>query len=148
MRTLPPIVYASVVGLLVACSDSTGPSGSNVVSPPQIPEFPAGAFQVSPATATLQPGQTFRFTTTYSGNPALEGRRGDATWHSSDGNVATVIGGIVSAVSAGEARIVVVWGGHQATAIVRVVGPAKKHEDAVACLMRTLPAGQRRLTQC
>ena len=95
MRNLSPIVYASVVGLLLACSDSTGPSGASVVSPPQIPEFPAGAFQVSPATATLQPGQTFRFTTTYSGNPALAGTPGDAVWHSSDDNVATVTGGIV-----------------------------------------------------
>ncbi len=150
MRNLSPIVYASVVGLLLACSDSTGPSGASVVAPPQIPEFPAGAFQVSPATATLQPGQTFRFTTTYSGNPALAGTPGDAVWHSSDDNVATVTGGIVSAVSAGQARIVVVWGGTQASAIVRVAGPAKKleHADAVACLMRAWHPGQRLFTQC
>jgi uncharacterized protein YjdB len=149
MRNLSPIVYASVVGLLLACSDSTGPSGASVVSPPQIPEFPAGAFQVSPATATLQPGQTFRFTTTYSGNPA-SGNSGDAVWQSSDDNVATVTGGIVRAVSAGQARIVVVWGGTQASAIVRVAGPAKKleHADAVACLMRAWHPGQRLFTQC
>jgi len=147
MRNLPPIVYASVVGLLLACSDSTGPSGPAIVSPPQIPEFPPGAFQVSPATATLQPGQTFRFTTTYSGNP---GTPGDAAWHSSDGNVATVTGGIVRAVSAGQARIVAVWGGTQASAIVRVAGPAKKleHADAVACLMRTSGADHRLFIQC
>jgi hypothetical protein len=150
MRNLPPIVYASVVGLLLACSDSTGPSGASLVSPPQIPEYPAGAFQVSPATATLQPGQTFRFTTTYSGNPALLGTPGDVAWHSSDDNVATVTGGIVRAVSAGQAEIVAVWGGTQASAIVRVAGPAKslEHADAVACLMRTSRAGQRLFTQC
>ena len=122
MRTVLPIVYASVVGLLLACSDSTGPSEPSIVSPPKIPTYPAGAFQVSPATATLQSGQTFRFTTTYSGNPALLGLPGDVVWHSSDENVATVSGGIVRAVSAGQAQIVAVWGGTQAQASLRVMG--------------------------
>ena len=122
MRTIRPIVYASAVGLLLACSDSTGPSGPSVISPPTIPTYPAGAFQVSPATATLQNGQTFRFTTTYSGNPALLGIPGDVVWHSSDEKVATVSGGIVRAVSAGQAQIVAVWGGTQAQASLRVMG--------------------------
>ena len=126
MRTVLPIVYASVVGLLLACSDSTGPSGSSIVSPPQVPTFPAGAFQVSPATATLQNGQTFRFTTTYSGNPALLGIPGDVVWHSSDEKVATVSGGLVHAVSAGQTQIVAVWGGSQAQAILRVVDSGKE----------------------
>jgi uncharacterized protein YjdB len=126
MRTVRPIVYASVVGLLLACSDSTGPSESSIVSPPKIPTYPAGAFQVSPATATLQNGQTFRFTTTYSGNPALLGLPGDVVWHSSDENVATVSGGVVRAVSSGQAQIVAVWGGTQAQAILRVVDSGKK----------------------
>ena len=126
MRTVLPIVYASVVGLLLACSDSTGPSGPSVISPPQVPTYPAGAFQVSPATATLQNGQTFRFTTTYSGNPALLGIPGDVVWHSSDEKVATVSGGLVRAVSGGQAQIVAVWGGSQAHAIVHVVDAGKK----------------------
>jgi uncharacterized protein YjdB len=126
MRTVRPIVYASVAGLLLACSDSTGPSGASVVSPSEIPTYPAGAFQVSPATATLQNGQTFRFTTTYSGNPALSGIPGDVVWYSSDENVATVSGGLVRAVGDGQAQIVAVWGGSQAHAVIRVVGSAKK----------------------
>jgi uncharacterized protein YjdB len=126
MRTVRLIVYASVAGLLLACSDSTGPSGPSVVSPPKVPTFPAGAFQVSPATATLQNGQTFRFTTTYSGNPALLGIPGDVVWHSSDEQVATVSGGLVRAVSGGQAQIVAVWGGSQAHAIVQVVGSGKQ----------------------
>jgi Bacterial Ig-like domain (group 2) len=124
--TVLPIVYASVVGLLLACSDSTGPSEPSIKSPPTVPTFPAGAFQVSPVTATLQNGQTFRFTTTYSGNPALLGIPGDVIWHSSDENVATVSGGLVRAASDGQARIVVIWGGFQAHAIVRVMGSGKK----------------------
>ena len=127
MRTVLPIVYASVVGLLLGCSsDSTGPSGPSIISPPQVPTFPAGAFQVSPATVTLQNGQTFRFTTTYSGDPALSGRPGDVVWYSSDENVATVSGGLVRAVGDGQARIVAVWGGTQAHAIVRVTDSGKK----------------------
>jgi uncharacterized protein YjdB len=126
MRTVRPILYASVAGLLLACSDSTGPSGSSIVSPPKVPTYPAGAFQVSPSTATLQNGQTFRFTTTYSGNPALLGIPGDVVWHSSDEKVATVSGGLVRAVSGGQAQIVAVWGGSQAQAILRVVDSGKE----------------------
>jgi uncharacterized protein YjdB len=126
MRTVRPIVYASVVGLLLACSDSTDPSGSSIVSPPKVPTYPAGAFQVSPSTATLQNGQTFRFTTTYSGNPALLGLPGDVVWHSSDEKVATVSGGLVRAVSGGQTQIVAVWGGSQAQAILRVVDSGKE----------------------
>jgi len=37
-----------------------------------------------------------------------------------------VSGGLVRAVSDGQAQIVAVWGGSQAHAIVRVVGLAKK----------------------
>lgn len=126
MRTVRPIVYASVVGLLLACSDSTDPSGSSIVSPPKVPTYPASAFQVSPSTATLQNGQTFRFTTTYSGNPALLGLPGDVVWHSSDEKVATVSGGLVRAVSGGQTQIVAVWGGSQAQAILRVVDSGKE----------------------
>lgn len=147
MRNLSPIVYASVVGLLLACSDSTAPSeGPSLVVPPNAP--PSGAFQVSPTTVTLQPGQTLRFTTRYSGDPALMGTPGHIAWQSSDNSIATVTGGLVSAHSAGQARIVAYWAGYQATALVTVVGPAKKHEDAIACLTRIPRAGQRLMMQC
>ena len=126
MRTVRPILYASVAGLLLACSDSTAPPGPSIESPSKVPTFPAGAFQVSPATATLQNGQTFRFTTTYSGNPALLGLPGDVVWHSSDEKVATVSGGLVRAVGDGQTQIVAVWGGTQAQAILRVVDSGKE----------------------
>jgi hypothetical protein len=171
MHTASPIVYASIVGLLLACSDSTGPSGSGTGSG----HLPEGAFQVSPGTATLQSGQTFRFTTTYSGNPALVGTPGEAAWHSTNESVATVSGGLVRAVGVGQTRIVAAWGGYQASALLNVVGSGKKpedlgpgkkpedlgsgkkpddlgsgkkHEDHTACLMRTYRAGQSRLTPC
>jgi hypothetical protein len=145
MHTVTTIVYASAVGLLLACSDSTGPDPD---PPSQRRSLPQGAFQVSPATMTLQSGQTFRFTTTYSGNPALVGTPGDAGWHTSDANVATVTGGLVRAVAGGQARIVATWGGFQASAIVRVVGPSKKHEVALPCLKREWRPGELSLAQC
>ncbi len=121
MRNLPPIVYASVVGLLLACSDSTAPSGPSLVLPPNDP--PGSALQVRPATVTLRPGETFRFTATYSGDPALMGTPGHIAWHSSDEKVATVTGGLVLAVSGGQATIVAIWQGYQVSALVTVVGP-------------------------
>ena len=148
MRNLPLIVYASLVGLLLACSDTTAPSGADLIRPPQNPRLPEGAFQVSPGTATLQYGQTFRFTTTYSGNPALSSHPGDVIWHSSDGTVATVSNGLVRAVSGGQAQIVASLGGYQASALVTVIGPAKKHDDALACIKRAPRAEQRLMMQC
>jgi hypothetical protein len=147
MRNLSPIAYASVVGLLLACSDSTAPpEGPSVVQPPADP--PVSALRLSPTTATLQPGQTFRFAAQYSGDPALIGTPGHVAWQSSDNNVATVTGGVVSALSVGEARIVAYWGAYQASALVTVVGPAKKHVDAVPCLMRIPRAERKLMRQC
>ena len=143
MHTATSIAYLSLAALLLACSDGTAPDPDPIPPPPTpSPELPQGAFQVSPATATLKPGQTFRFTTTYSGDPALVGTPGEGAWHSSDESVATVSGGIVQGVAGGQARIVATWGGFQASAIVRVVGPSKKHEEALPCLERTVRAGQ------
>jgi uncharacterized protein YjdB len=146
MRTVSPIVYASVAALLLACSDSTGPSQPGMTR--TAPDLPTGTFQVSPATATLQYGQTLRFTTTYSGNPALSATPGDVAWYSTDENVAPVSSGLVRGVSGGEARIVATSGGHRASALVTVAGPWKKHDDPGVCMKRTQRAGQRLMTQC
>jgi len=146
MRNLLPIVYASVVGLLLACSDSTAPSeGPSLVTPPNAPA--GGALHISPATVTLQPGQTFRFMPSYSGDPALMGTPGHIAWQSSDNDVATVTGGLVSALSAGQATVTAFWSGYQASALVTVAGPAKKHADATPCLKR-IPDRERLMAQC
>jgi hypothetical protein len=148
MRTASPIVYVSFIGLLLACSDSTAPLPPEPPAPPPGGDLPEGAFRVSPGTATLKSGQTFRFTTTYSSNPALVGTPGDAVWYSTDERVATVSGGLVRALGIGQAHIVVRWGGYQATALHTVVGIRKKHEDIAACLKRTFRPGQAPLIQC
>lgn len=147
MRAAPSILFASVTTLLLACSDSTGPSPSSSLRRPPLRD--GGSFQVAPSTATLQHGQSFQFTTTYAGNPALSGASGGAAWHSSDESVATVSqSGLVRGVSGGQARIVAIRGSEQASALVTVTGPRKKQPVPPVCLKRLPSAGQLSSPQC
>jgi Bacterial Ig-like domain (group 2) len=130
MRTVSPIVYATVAALLLACSESTGP---DIKRPDGTSNLPRGSLRVSPAAIMIQSGQTFRLTTRYIGDPALASRPSNVAWTSSDASVATVSGGLVSGVSGGQTRIVASWGGSQATALVTVVAPLKKHEGPPLC---------------
>ena len=133
MRTATPIVYASVVGLLLACSDNTGPDFRRPPDPPEL----GGPFLVSPAAVTIHYGQTFKLTTRYTGNPALMAKPSAVAWTSSDADVATVSAGQVSGVSSGQVRIVARWAGYEASALVTVVVPTTKH-DLPACPERKL----------
>jgi uncharacterized protein YjdB len=138
MRTAPSILLAAAVTLFLGCSDTTGPSTGG----------PGGSetssFQVSPSTATLQPNQSLQFTVTYSGNPALTGGPGSAIWHSADESVASVSpGGLVRGVTSGQTRIVATWGGYQASALVTVVAPMRKHDGQLVCMKRTIRAAAR-----
>ena len=130
MRTASPIVYATVAALLLACSDNTGPDIKRIGGTSNLPR---GSLQVSPTTIMIQSGQTFRLTTRYIGDPALASRPSNVAWTSSDASVATVSGGLVSGVSGGQTRIVASWGGSQATALVTVLAPLKKHEGPPRC---------------
>ena len=143
MRTALPFAYASVAALVLACSDS-----STSPDPPDTPSDPDGSFQVAPATATLQYGQTLQFTTTYGGKRGTGSAAGVVAWQSSDENVAVVRNGLVRGLSGGQTRIVAIWGGYQSTAVVNVIAPWKKHDNPPVCLKRTWRAGQLRMTQC
>ena len=143
MRTALPFAYASVAALVLACSDS-----STSPNPPDTPSDPDGSFQVAPATATLQYGQTLQFTTTYGGKRGKGSAAGAVAWQSSDENVAVVRNGLVRGLSGGQTRIVAIWGGYQSTAVVNVIAPWKKHDNPPVCLKRTWRAGQLRMTQC
>jgi hypothetical protein len=137
MRTAPSILLAATATLLLGCSDSTGPSSNGGSG-----ESGSSSFQVSPATATVQQGQYWQFTVTYSGNPTLSGGQRSAVWHSADENVASVSpSGLVRGVTGGQTRIVATWGESQASALVTVVGPMKKHEGQPVCMKRTTRAG-------
>jgi uncharacterized protein YjdB len=130
MRTVSPIVYASVAALLLACSDNTGPDFKR---PDGTSNLPVGSLRVSPAAIMIQSGKTFSLTTRYSGDPALASRSSSVAWSSSDASVATVSGGLVSGVSGGQTRIVANWAGLQASALVTVIAPLKKHERPALC---------------
>ena len=144
MRTALPFAYAAVAALVLACSDSTGPSPD----PPDPPSDPGGSFQVAPATATLQYGQTMQFTTTYGGKRGTGSAAGAVVWQSSDENVAVVRNGLVRGLNGGQARIVATWGGYQSTAVVNVIAPWNKHETPPVCLEGPWRAGQRLIMRC
>jgi hypothetical protein len=143
MRTAPSILLAAAVTLFLGCSDTTGPSSGG----------PGGSepssFQVSPSTAFLQPSQSLQFTITYSGKRrTLAGGPERAIWHSADASVAAVSpGGLVRAVTSGQTRIVATWAGYQASALVTVIAPMRKHDGQPVCIKRTIrtPA---RFAQC
>jgi hypothetical protein len=147
MRATSSIISAAVAALLLGCSDSTGPS-----EPPGAlrPQPPGGqSFRVSPNSATLQSGQTLQLATTYAGNPALSGGQASLSWQSSDPSVATVSStGIVRGIGSGQARIFAILGGYQASAVVTVVGPMKKHEGPIVCLSRTPHEGHQPRQSC
>jgi Bacterial Ig-like domain (group 2) len=143
MRTASSISLAAAATLFLGCSDTTGPStGGPGESEPS-------SFQVTPSMAFLQPNQSMQFAVTYSGNRrALAGGPGRAVWQSADESVASVSpGGLVRAVTSGKTRIVASWAGYQATALVTVMAPMKKHDGHPVCIKRTIrtPA---RLAQC
>ena len=142
MRTALSIFLAATATLLLGCSDSTGPSLSGGPGGSE-----SSSFQVAPSTATVQQNQYRQFTVTYSGNPALSGGQRDAVWHSADERVASVSpSGLVRGVTGGQTRIVAIWGGYQASALVTVVGPMKKHDGQPVCMKRTTRAPARLAT--
>jgi Bacterial Ig-like domain (group 2) len=146
MRAAPSILTAAIATLLLGCSDSTGPSDGPSVRARPSPE--AVYFQVSPLNATLLHGETRQFTTTYPGNPAFTSAASAVSWHSSDESVATVSsGGLVRGLSGGQARIVATRGRYQASALVTVTGPMKKHEGPQVCLSH-IPSAEQDLILC
>ena len=134
MRAASSILYASVATLLLGCSDSTGPVGPP--DRPDVRERPS-TFTLSPASATIQQGESRQFTTVYSGRAALTVGPTDVAWESSDPSIASVTpSGVVRGVSGGQARIVAFSGGYRVSALVTVTGAMKKHEDPTVCLLR------------
>ncbi|HYW08377.1 MAG TPA: Ig-like domain-containing protein, partial [Longimicrobium sp.] len=109
-----PLVAAG----LGACDDTTGPGpGLGPGAGPGVT-----GVKVSPGTATLFPGDTVSLATSVTGGPS------DAppavAWSSADSAIASVsAAGLVTARSAGEARIVARVGQIADTAVVRVVAP-------------------------
>ena len=112
------LVTGLTAGLATITATSEGKRGTSAITVTQIP---VAAVSVSPATASLTPGQTVQLAATptdASGNP-LTGRV--VTWTSSNGAVAAVSGsGLVSALAAGSATITASSEGQSGGAAVTV----------------------------
>src|SRR2546425_1970437 len=110
------------VGAATLTATSEGKSGTAAIT---VATVPVASVTVSPATASVQVGQTVPLTATVkdaSGN-TLTGRT--VTWTTSNASVATVsASGLVSGVAAGAATITATSEGHSGTAAITVTPPA------------------------
>jgi hypothetical protein len=123
------LLCTSLAIALAACSsdsnDSSGPNGSAIVA----------SIAISPATLTIAVGQTGTLTATprtSAGDP-IAGRT--IAWSSNNGGVASVNGGVVTGVSAGNVTITASTGGVSQTAAVTVTatgGQAQAVFSAIA----------------
>ncbi len=115
------LVTGVAAGSATITATSEGQSGTATVT---VTTVPVASVTVSPATASIQVGQTVQLTATprdASGNP-LSGRA--IAWASSAPGVATVSGtGLVTGVAAGSATITATSEGQSGTATVTVTAP-------------------------
>src|SRR2546429_13709 len=116
------IVTASTAGSATITATSEGQSASATVA---VTTVPVASLSVSPATASVQAGQTMQLTATPkdANGSALSGRT--VTWASSNVGVATVSGtGWVSGVAAGSATLTATSEGQNGSASIAVTVPA------------------------
>src|SRR5256884_324303 len=115
------IVTASTAGSATITATSEGQSASATVA---VTTVPVASLSVSPATASVQAGQTMQLTATPkdANGSALSGRT--VTWASSNVGVATVSGtGWVSGVAAGSATLTATSEGQNGSASIAVTVP-------------------------
>ena len=116
------VVSAATAGAATITATSEGQSASATVS---VTTVPVASVSVSPATASVQAGQTVQLTATPkdANGSALSGRT--VTWASSNLGVATVSGtGSVSGVAAGSATITATSEGQRGSATVTISAAA------------------------
>ncbi len=114
MRHVHSYIGAGVLALalaLGACVGSTEPTTS------------ATGFIVGPTSALIAVGDTVRITAFMSPPDLVPGGLAAVTWSSSDTHIATVTGGLVKGVAAGQVTILATAGSYHAAANVRVVAP-------------------------
>ena len=115
------LVTAASVGSATIIATSEGQSGSATIT---VAAVPVASVSVSPASASVQAGQTLQLTATpkdANGN-ALSGR--SVVWASGNAGVATVsASGVVSGVAAGSTTITATSEGHSGTAAITVTAP-------------------------
>src|SRR5205809_349682 len=115
------VVSGVAAGVATITATSEGQSGSSSIT---VSNVPVASVAVSPASASVQVGQTVQLTATpkdANGNP-LSGRA--VSWASSNTAVATVSGsGLVTGVTAGSATITATSEGQGGTATITVSTP-------------------------
>ncbi|HMJ58527.1 MAG TPA: Ig-like domain-containing protein [Gemmatimonadales bacterium] len=115
------LVSGGATGTATITASSEGRNGTATIT---VTNVPVATVSVSPATASLQVGQTVQLTASpkdAGGNP-LAGRV--VTWTSSAPGVASVNGnGLVTSIAAGSATITATSEGHSGTAALTVTSP-------------------------
>src|SRR3989442_1095386 len=112
------LVSGVAAGAATITAASEGQSGAAAIT---VTVVPVASVTVTPATASVQVGQTVQLTGTPkdAGGSPLSGRV--VTWTTSDASVAAVNGsGVVSGVAAGSATITALCEGQSATALITV----------------------------
>ena len=137
MRALRSARLVSACTLVLACSDTTGPTPD-----PPLRRDPVqnAALRVAPTNATIGRGETLRFSATLTQGAALVSGGVSVSWFSSDESVATVdAGGLVRGVNAGTAQITAAAGFARSSATIRVIGMRKKVDEPLPCLLADHP---------
>ncbi len=96
---------------LGACVGSTTPTST------------VTGFVVAPTSAVISVGDTVRITAFMSPPDLVPGGLGAVQWSSSSPQIASVAGGLVRGVGAGQATILATAGQYRAGASIRVLGP-------------------------
>src|SRR5213596_3599525 len=133
-------VTAIAPGSATITATSEGQSGTAAIT---VTSVPVASVTVSPASASVQAGQTVQLTATpkdVNGNP-LTGRT--ITWASSNTSVATVnSSGLVSGVVAGSATITATSEGQSGTSAITVTGAAPGCAASTTAFQNTAFASQ------
>src|SRR5213080_1316179 len=120
--TASGLVTGKAAGTATITATSEGKSGPSTIT---VTPVPVASVTITPATATIQTGQTVQLTATpkdANGNP-LTGRT--VTWASSAASVASVNAtGLVTGIVVGMATITATSEGQNATAAITVTAPA------------------------
>ena len=137
MRALRSARLMLALTLVLACSDTTGPTPDPTLRRDPVQN---AALRVAPTNATIGQGEALRFSATLTQGAALVSGGVPVSWFSSDESVATVdASGLVHGVNVGTARITAAVGFAHGSATITVIGMRKKVDEPLPCLLADHP---------
>jgi hypothetical protein len=137
MRALRSARFVSACTLILACSDTTGPTPDPTLRRDPVQN---AALRVAPTNATIGQGETLRFSATLTQGAALRSGGVPVSWFSSDESVATVdASGLVRGVNVGTAQITAAMGFARSSTTITVIGMRKKVQEPLPCLLADHP---------